>query len=389
MDHTQANEMRRHGLGEWLRQAREVQGHSLAQVEEAIRIRQKFLGALEAGRWNELPNEVVGRGFLRNYARFLGLDPQDALARLHRGEPTPPPEAAVPPAEAEEPVEEPAEEPVEEPKEKEPPPPPPPRLAEEPPAEYTLLEESLFEPRRVPWLRIVGGLLLVLALAAVGFGSWAYWNNPQLLVNLGVLQPAAMSTPTVPSAPRVIRLTATPTDTPTITPTRTGTPTLRSTRTSTPTPTVTPTVRATPAEGLEVFVHVIDRCWLDVYADDEHAFEGLLEPGEVSAWQAQTQIRMTIGDAGVLEVTVNGERLGLLGQRGDIVWVSWTLEGGRILQMWFTPTPEAPEAEETVPAEAETPQAEETAPAEAETPQAEETVPAEAETPEVTPTPSE
>jgi hypothetical protein len=44
--------------------------------------------------------------------------------------------------------------------------------------------------------------------------------------------------------------------------------------------------------------------------------------------------------------------------------------------MWFTPTPEAPEAEETVPAEVETPEAEET-------------VPAEAETPEATPTPSE
>ncbi len=379
MDDTQASETRWHSLGEWLRQAREVQGHSLAQVEEVIRIRQKFLGALEAGRWNELPSEVVGRGFLRNYARFLGLDPQDALARLHRGEPTPPPEAAVPPAEA--------EEPAEELKEKEPTPPPP--VAEEQPAEYTLLEESLFEPRRVPWLRILGGLLLVLALAAVGFGSWAYWNNPQLLVNLGVLQPATTSTPTVPSAPRVIRLTATPTDTPTITPTRTGTPTLRPTRTSTPTPTVTPTVRATPAEGLEVFVHVIDRCWLDVYTDDEHAFEGLLEPGEVSAWQAQTQIRMTIGDAGVLEVTVNGERLGLLGQRGDIVWVSWTLEGGRILQTWFTPTPEAPEAEETVPAEAETPEAEATVPAEADTPEPAETAPAEAETPEVTPTPSE
>ena len=379
MDDTQTNETRWHSLGEWLRQAREVQGHSLAQVEEVIRIRQKFLGALEAGRWNELPSEVVGRGFLRNYARFLGLDPQDALARLHRGEPTPPPEAAVPPAEA--------EEPAEELKEKEPTPPPP--VAKEQPAEYTLLEESLFEPKRVPWLRILGGLLLVLALAAVGFGSWAYWNNPQLLVNLGVLQPAATSPRTVPSATRVIRLTATPTDTPTITPTRTGTPTLRSTRTSTPTPTVTPTVRATPAEGLEVFVHIIDRCWLDVYLDDEHAFEGLLEPGEVSAWQAQTQIRMTIGDAGVLEVTVNGERLGLLGQRGDIVWVSWTLEGGRILQTWFTPTPEAPEAEETVPAEAETPEAEGTAPAEAETPEPAETAPAEAETPEVTPTPSE
>jgi len=104
---------------------------------------------------------------------------------------------------------------------------------------------------------------------------------------------------------------------------------------------------------LEVFVHVIERSWLEVYTDDEQAFVGLLEPGADRAWQARTRIQMTIGNAGGLEVTVNGERLGLLGERDEVVRMAWVLQEGRVLQMRITPTLETPATEETVPAEAE------------------------------------
>lgn len=369
MNETQRNETRLQSLGEWLRQAREAQGYSLAEVEETTRIRQKYLAALEAGQWDAVPSEVIGRGFLRNYARFLGLDPQEALTRLRRGEPTPPPKAAAPPAERERWEE--AEPPVV-------------PVAEAQPVDYALLEEELFEPRRVPWLRLLGGLLLILALAAVGFGSWAYWNNPHLLVTMGLLQPT--STPTIPPTSPVIRITAMPTDTPTVTgtptstATPTATPTLRPTRTPTPLPTATPTVRPTPIEGLEVFVHVTERSWLEVYTDGQDAFVGLLERGDDRGWQAQKRVRMTIGNAAGLEVTVNGERLGFLGERDEVIRVAWVLEEGRILQMRITPTPELPAAEETVPAETETTET---------TPTTEATPTTGAETTEPTPTPGE
>ncbi len=68
-------------VGQLLRQTREAQELSLADVEEKTRIRQSFLIALESGNWDDLPNEVVARGFLRNYAQFLGLDPDDLLAQ--------------------------------------------------------------------------------------------------------------------------------------------------------------------------------------------------------------------------------------------------------------------------------------------------------------------
>lgn len=68
-------------LGALLRERREAMGVSLAEVEVATRIRQKYLSALESEEWHMLPGEVVGRGFLRNYADYLGLDAQEIMER--------------------------------------------------------------------------------------------------------------------------------------------------------------------------------------------------------------------------------------------------------------------------------------------------------------------
>lgn len=65
-----------HRLGEVLRAAREAKGADLAQVERETKIRQRYLSALELGEYRELPGAVYTRGFLRNYAAFLDLDPE-------------------------------------------------------------------------------------------------------------------------------------------------------------------------------------------------------------------------------------------------------------------------------------------------------------------------
>ncbi len=70
-------------IGAILRERRERAGITLADVEKATRIRQRYLLALESDEWHLLPGEVVGRGFLRNYASFLGLDP-DPLIQQRR-----------------------------------------------------------------------------------------------------------------------------------------------------------------------------------------------------------------------------------------------------------------------------------------------------------------
>jgi cytoskeleton protein RodZ len=61
-------------IGESLREARTRRGLSPADVHRAIRIRERYLTALEEERWDMLPGEAYVRGFLKTYADFLGLD---------------------------------------------------------------------------------------------------------------------------------------------------------------------------------------------------------------------------------------------------------------------------------------------------------------------------
>ena len=72
-----------------LRLAREARGVDLYRVERDTKIRVKYLQAMEQGLFTELPADVYARGFLRNYASYLGLDPDEAESEWRRGNFTP------------------------------------------------------------------------------------------------------------------------------------------------------------------------------------------------------------------------------------------------------------------------------------------------------------
>jgi len=61
-------------LGEKLKKLRQQYRMSYAEIAKATRIQAKYLEALENGEYEKLPAEVYIRGFLRSYARYLGLD---------------------------------------------------------------------------------------------------------------------------------------------------------------------------------------------------------------------------------------------------------------------------------------------------------------------------
>ena len=70
-------------LGELLRQQREKRGITLDQAAADTRIREKFLKALEDGDLQSLPGAVYTKGFLRNYAAYLGLDDEELVVQFH------------------------------------------------------------------------------------------------------------------------------------------------------------------------------------------------------------------------------------------------------------------------------------------------------------------
>jgi cytoskeletal protein RodZ len=69
-------------LGELLLAARERKGVDLFRAERDTKIRAKYLEALEQGDFKALPGQVYTKGFLRNYALYLGLDPDTILEQF-------------------------------------------------------------------------------------------------------------------------------------------------------------------------------------------------------------------------------------------------------------------------------------------------------------------
>lgn len=61
-------------VGTRLREARTRRKLSLAEVEAAIKIRPRYLQAIENEEWDQLPGDTYARAFIRTYGRFLDLD---------------------------------------------------------------------------------------------------------------------------------------------------------------------------------------------------------------------------------------------------------------------------------------------------------------------------
>lgn len=69
-------------FGESLRRERELRGISLREIADHTKISTRFLQALEEDRLDVLPGGVFRRAFVKQYARYLGLDPERTVAEF-------------------------------------------------------------------------------------------------------------------------------------------------------------------------------------------------------------------------------------------------------------------------------------------------------------------
>ena len=68
-------------LGEELRKAREERGITLRTISDATHIGMRFLQAIESDTYNQLPGGIFNRSFVRLFARQVGLDEEQVVAR--------------------------------------------------------------------------------------------------------------------------------------------------------------------------------------------------------------------------------------------------------------------------------------------------------------------
>lgn len=74
--------MENESVGSFFKQVRETKGLTVDEVASKTRIHPDFLKALEEGNFAKLPEQVFAKGFVRSYARSLGLDEEDAMRRF-------------------------------------------------------------------------------------------------------------------------------------------------------------------------------------------------------------------------------------------------------------------------------------------------------------------
>jgi cytoskeleton protein RodZ len=71
-------------VGEQLAAARQSRGLAVVDVAQALKLGVRQVEALESGDWQALPGQTFIRGFVRNYARLLGLDAAPLMAQLDK-----------------------------------------------------------------------------------------------------------------------------------------------------------------------------------------------------------------------------------------------------------------------------------------------------------------
>lgn len=89
-------------IGSVLRRERELRQMSIEEVAQTTRIPLRLLRLVEDDQFDELPGEVFARGYIKSYARTLGVDPRPLIRRLdettadREREPTPLPTVQTP-----------------------------------------------------------------------------------------------------------------------------------------------------------------------------------------------------------------------------------------------------------------------------------------------------
>ncbi|HDQ74058.1 MAG TPA: helix-turn-helix domain-containing protein [Chloroflexi bacterium] len=271
-------------VGAWLRRAREAKGNTLEEVEDAIHIRPRFLQALEAGDFAALAGgEAQIRGFLRIYARYLGLPPADVLARYDAEMRGGGGETSVPPAAR------PAATKT-------------PNIQSPPPSS----NDPFLAPRPslLPhWPILLVGTLIILSVVVVGW--YLFYGRS-----------AESETPT--SASGVSQF-----------PTVTSMP-LSAASSSSPSPDVsvaTPTFPVSPDGRVTLTLAATEHVWTSVSADGENVFTGMMATNESKSWSGEQMVTVKTGNGAGLVVTVNDQAQGAMCGRGEVCTRSWRAEG--------------------------------------------------------------
>lgn len=265
-------------LGEELKRLRENKDLSIREVAEATHIGGRFLQAIEADNYSILPGGIFNRGFVRSYARFVGLDEEQALLLYNQQ------------LEAQ---------------------------GGEAPRSMAPSLDGIEEEVASPWGSIALIIIILLLLSAGIYTAYRWFKGEDATSQIVVT-----STP----APSV---SASPSTEPNASPTPTATETASPTASPSASPTTTPSASPSPAPplngNLQVKVQIgSEPCWLKVWIDANRPADGVLNPGDVREFSASEKIILSFGNITGVTATLNGRPMKLTPTKGTQSYVVLT-----------------------------------------------------------------
>ena len=262
-------------IGDMLRSERERQNLTIQDIAKGTSIRALYIEAIENGDYEQLPGTVYAKGFIRNYANFLKID-ADAVVHQFMEENHPEEVAAA--EEAKQQLAEAEEANREEVKQK-------------------LATGSEYREHVSSSSNRSNNLLIALIVLLVAGGAYYLFamedsNAPK--------QPAKAVTQTA-KAPA-------------------------SAKTETAKAEEKKEAQPVKVDGVELVAKFTDKCWTQVVADGKTVYEGTMESGKTETWKGKEKVVITAGNAGAVEMKVNGQDMGKAGNVGQVVEKTFTAD---------------------------------------------------------------
>jgi cytoskeleton protein RodZ len=309
-------------FGEKLKLEREKRKITLDQISSTTKIGTRMLQALEDEKFNQLPGGIFNKGFVRAYARAVGIDEDQAVSDYLEASgdaPSVRPDAAARESQAD------------------------PRHTPEENGHLEIRAEVA--SRQLPW----GLFAVILLLIALALTFWSHRRRER--EKLSAQAPNASETSEVQSSDQ--NSSSSRAELRHSTPVSENTPPrpLASSANTTPQRVAPPASQSLPSTTSSIpgpgeFVVAVlarEQSWLSVSVDGKSAGSELLEAGEERNFHGRRAVVARIGNAGGLDFLLNGKKLPVGGDFGEVKTVTIGPSGVVPTPAPAAPPPSAPE----------------------------------------------
>jgi len=263
-------------VGETLRRQRVNRHLELDQISKDLKISCRMLAAIEDERFDRLPGGVFSRSFVRQYARYLGVDETEIARQLEEMlEPMAPEAVPVAPAVTQTPA----------------------------PAPIPISRmdnwQSIGRRDRAIWRSPLFALGLVVIAMLGCAGIYAWWQRAPHPISVHAFAPVPAPSP-APSPTHTAAVQA---------------------------------VSAVPASAAPVRVEMTaeEPAWVEIKSDGHVEYAGTLQANQTRTVDANTMVVLILGNAGGVTISLNGKPIGTVGGKGQVRNLQLTSGGFEIV----------------------------------------------------------